>query len=96
MPDDDRESWDNIVKLAKQAGAGKNGPGDTTAPQRFVAHMRQVRRSLWDLAKALLWRRLSLVAMVVALVLYLIARLILSQDPAPSIPTPHPPSPLSP
>jgi len=95
MHDDDRESWNRLVNLAKQVGAGKTNADQATAPQRFVSHMRKVRSSLWALAKALLWRRLSLIAIIVAFVLYLIARLLLGQDPAPSIPTPQPPIPLS-
>jgi hypothetical protein len=96
MNNDDDETWNQLVNAAKQVGAGKTGIEERSAPQRFVAHMRKVRGTLWDLAKALLWRRWSLIAIVVACVLYLIAYLLLKQDPAPVIPTPQPPNPLSP
>ena len=95
MPKDEPESWSQLVNLAKKAGAGKPGTAKATASKQFISHMRIVRHSLWSLAKTLLWRRLSLVAVIVALVLYLIARLLLGQDPAPTIPTPQPPTPLS-
>jgi hypothetical protein len=93
--DDDRESWNKLVNLAKQSGAGRTGTDEAAVPKSFVSRMRKLRSTLWDFAKTLLWRRLSLVATIVAIVLYLVVYLLTKQDPVPSIPTPQPPIPLS-
>jgi hypothetical protein len=57
--------------------------------------MRTMRASLWTLAVTLLWRKWSLVAILVAVILYLVACLLLKSEPSPAIPTPEPPNPVS-
>lgn len=85
--------WDEILRAAREAGVGRVAtPAETTAPERFVARVRTMRAGLWALAKALFWRRWSLVAAVVAALLYLVAHLLLRPDPPRSIPTPVPPT----
>ena len=93
---DDQESWKQLVDAAKKAGAGKPVHGETSAPEGFVAQMRTTRKKLWLIAKTVLWRRWSLVAVAVAVVLYLLAHLLLKPDPSPSIVPPEPPNPISP
>ena len=97
MKDDDNQApWQSLVKAAQEAGAGEPPEREENAPEGFVARMRLLRKTLWTFAKSYLWRRWSLFAVIVALVLYLIAYLLLKADPPPSITPPQLPSPLSP
>ena len=97
MTNNDEESWKQLVSAARKVGAGKPAARQSlVAPASFVAHMRSVRKTLWAFARTVLWRRWSLVAIAVAVLLYLIAYLVLKPEPTLSIPPPEPPHPLSP
>ena len=95
MQEDDDQSWNELLGAIKKAGAGQPAAGPDAAPPTFVSRMRKMRETLWLVARTLLWRRWSLVAIAVALIIYLVAYLVLKEDPAPTIPPPQPPSPLS-
>lgn len=95
MTDDKQDSWNKLVDTAKHLDA-TGSAAEVPAPEGFVARMRSVRKSLWSLARTLLWRRWSLVAIVVAALLYLLVYLFFRPDPTPTIPTPQPPTPLAP
>ena len=96
--DDRRDNrWDEILHAAREAGVGRAAAAPpAAAPERFVARVRAMRAGLWALAKALFWRRWSLVAVAIAALLYLVVHLLLRPDPPRSIPTPVPPTPLAP
>ena len=96
MNEDDKQPWNQLVDAAKKVGAGRPPPPGSPTPEAFVSRIRTMRQSLWSLARTILWRRWSLIAIVVAAILYLVAHLLLKPDPEPSIPTPEPPSPLAP
>jgi hypothetical protein len=95
MPNHQDDSWNRLLKAAKKSGAGTESGRDSSPPDDFVSRMRSARKALWGLARTLLWRRWSLVAIAVAAALYLIVWLVLKDDPAPLIPPPEPPNPLS-
>ena len=96
MNDESDQPWKELVKAAQKARAKAPDEEAPAPPPNFVSRMREMRRSLWRMARTILWRRWSLVAIVIALLLYLVAYLILRPDPAPTIPPPAPPNPLSP
>lgn len=93
--DDSEEPWNRLAKAARTARAGEPPDLPLRAPEGFVSRMRVTRERLWTFAKTYLWRRWSLIAVAVALFLYLVAHLILKEDPAPTISPPQPPTPLS-
>ena len=94
--DNSEEPWKRLVEAARETGAADGPQSAPPPPDGFVAGVRTVRRKLWKFAKSYLWRKWSLAAIAVALLLYLVAYLILKQDPPPSISPPEPPSPVSP
>lgn len=96
MKRDDQDAWTRLLGEAKKSGAGQPGRRETGDPSSFVVRMRTARENLWVFAKTILWRRWSLIAIAVALLLYLIAYLVLGPAAPPSIPTPDPPRPLTP
>ena len=57
--------------------------------------MRSMRKDLWTLARTLLWRRWSLIAMIIAILAYLLVYLFLREEREPSITPPKPPHLLS-
>lgn len=92
----DQESWKQLVDAARKAGAGKPVSGEASAPEGFVEQVRTARKKLWLFARTVLWRRWALVAVAVAVILYLVAHLLFQPDPSPSIVPPEPPHPISP
>ena len=92
--DDQEDAWRKLVTASKAVGAGQT-EGDVSASKSFVSSVRNARQALWKFAKVLLWRRLSIVAIIVAAILYLLAHLFLKKEDSPSIDIPEPPTPLS-
>lgn len=90
--DPDQSPWNRLVSASRPASENNDGEHP---PEGFVAHMRKVRGDLWGFARTLLWRRGSLIAIVVALLLYLLAHFFLKSDPAPSVTPPKPRNPIS-
>ena len=92
--DDQEDAWRKLVTASRAAGAGKIEE-DAVASKSVVSSIRKARETLWKVAKVLLWRRWSIVAILVAALLYLLAYLFLKKEEAPSIDIPEPPTPLS-
>ena len=95
MNDEPDQPWKELVKAAHKARAESPDDASPTPPPNFVSRMREMRQSLWQIARTILWRRWSLIAIVIALLLYLVAYFLLRTDPAPTIPPPEPPDPLT-
>ena len=103
MPDKDQQnSWNRFIDAAKNAGATKDRAAADKPPSSFVSSVIAMRENLWQFAKTVLWRRWSLVAALIAIVLYLTFYVIMKTNPpepdpvpAPS-PTPTPPLPPDP
>lgn len=95
MNDEPDEPWKQLVQAARKSRAEAPPEHDATAPPQFVTRIRTMRKSLWRIARTILWRRWSLVAIVLAILTYLIVYLVLDRAPTPAIPTPEPPDPRS-
>jgi hypothetical protein len=95
MSDDDDDSWSRLVRVAKRSGAGKGSHRTPMVSPLIINRMRELRQNLWVLAKTMVWRRWSLVALAVAVALYLLAFFLLREKAPTSIPPPDPPHPLS-
>jgi hypothetical protein len=100
MPDKDKENqWRRLVDAAKDAGATTGEDQHDAAPSTFVSGVITLKEGLWKFARTVLWRRWSLVAALLALLLYLTFFLILrssstslDQTPPP-LTLPQPPAP---
>ena len=86
MPDPDKENhWNRLVDAAKDAGAATDGTHEHKAPSTFVSGVITMREGLWKFTKIVLLRRLSLVAALLAIALWLILYSVMkSNDPAPA------------
>ncbi len=86
MPDPDKENhWNRLVDAAKDAGATTDGTHEHKAPSTFVSGVIAMREGLWKFTKIVLLRRLSLVAALLAIALWLILYSVMkSNDPAPA------------
>ena len=84
-------SWSKLAETVRRLDSGQDSVAPPNAPPDFVSRMRSKRRELWDLARALLWRRWSLIAVFIAIVAYLLVHVLLKKDREPSITPPKPP-----
>lgn len=94
-PPEDRP-WKELLEAAKSERALPGSEDVEPAPDSFVNRIRAMRAGLWAAAKAVFWRRWSLVAVLVALLVYGLCHLLLKPDTESTIPPPHPPHLLSP
>lgn len=95
-PEPEENAWKKLLSAAKEVDAATKPTPDAAPPDGFIPRMRLMREGLWTMAKTLFWRRWSLVAVIIALALYGLARLLLQPEPTPSISPPAPPTPLKP
>ena len=101
MPDPNKENhWNRLVDAAKDAGATTDGALEHKAPSTFVSGVIAMREGLWKFTKIVLLRRLSLVAAILAIALWLILYSVMksnepARSPAPALPQtlPQPPDP---
>jgi hypothetical protein len=97
MPDKDPENpWTRFVDAAKDAGATEDDASVEAAPSGFVKRVIAMREGLWKFAKTILWRRWSLVAALLAIVLYLTLYFVMKSNPPTPDPAPTPTLPLPP
>ena len=85
------KAWSKLAETARRLGSGQDSAPLRTAPADFVSRIRSRRRELWDLARTLLWRRWSLIAVIIAIVAYLLVNFSLRKDREPTITPPRPP-----
>lgn len=84
-------SWSKLAETVRRLDSGQDSDPPPKAPADFVSRIRSKRRELWDLARTLLWRRWSLIAVFIAIVAYLLVNFLLKKDREPSITPPKPP-----
>ena len=84
MPDPDKENhWNRLVDAAKDAGATTDDAHEHKAPSTFVSGVIAMREGLWKFTKIVLLRRLSLVAALLAIAVWLILYSVMkSNEPA--------------
>ncbi|MAT30237.1 MAG: hypothetical protein CMP29_00425 [Roseibacillus sp.] len=91
MPEPDKENqWSRLVDAARDAGATTREEQHDAAPSTFISRVITLREGLWKFARTVLWRRWSLVAALLALLLYLTFFLILRSTSPSSVPSPAP------
>ena len=99
MPDHDHDqenAWNRLVGAAKDAGAAGDDEPIEAAPSGFVKRVITMREGLWLFAKTVLWRRWSLAAAVIAIILYLVFYFVMKANPPESAPATNPSLPLPP
>ena len=97
MPDQDQENaWKRLVDAAKESGATGEDLAEEPAPSGFVGRVVAMREGLWKFARTILWRRWSLVAALIAIVLYLLFYFVMKSNPPTPDPAPTPSYPLPP
>ena len=94
--DKQSRAWDELLRAAKSDRGSPADPAAEQAPESFVTRVRTMRAGLWAVAKAIFWRRWSLVAIVVAALVYLCVEFFLPPRDDQSIQPPKPPTPLAP
>lgn len=101
MPDPNEENhWNRLIDAAKDAGATTDDAHEHKAPSAFVSGVIAMREGLWKFTKTVLLRRLSLVAALLAIALWLILYFVMKSNPPARSPDPvlpqtlpQPPSP---
>ena len=91
MPETNKENqWSRLVDAAREAGATTQEEQDEAAPSTFISRVITLKEGLWKFARTVLWRRWSLVAALLALLLYLTFFLVLRSPSPNSIQSPEP------
>ena len=91
MPEPEKENqWSRLVDAARDAGATTREEQHDAAPSTFISRVITLRKGLWKFARTVLWRRWSLVAALLALLLYLTFFLVLRSFSPNSIQSPEP------
>jgi hypothetical protein len=94
---DPKDPWNRLVDAAKKSGAtADDDPPSEPAPSTFVAGVIALRGGLWKFARTILWRRWSLAAALLAIVLYLLFSIVMKSNPPAPTPEPAPSLPLPP
>lgn len=88
--------WKDLLQAARSERALHGSEDAEPAPDRFVNRIRNMRAGIWAVAKAVFWRRWSLVAVLLALLVYALCHMLLEPDRESTIPPPNPPQPISP
>ena len=90
MNQKDNHDWNRLVQARRDQHQQARAPAARKPDGADQDRLRNLRKTAWKLARLLTWRRLALLSLTLALLIYLGTRWLLAGQDAPTISPPRP------